>query len=102
MILKQHFLFGHIVSVIIFRIKSCWTIQHTTLILYIRLIYLQPDEINLAQGTRIRIHGGEFNGYEGVFIKLKGKRNKRVVVDIDNLIALAVEISPELIEVIKE
>lgn len=66
------------------------------------LIYLQPDEINLVQGTRIRIHGGEFNGYEGVFIKLKGKRNKRVVVDIDNLIALAVEISPELIEVIKE
>ena len=66
------------------------------------LIYLQPDEINLAHGTRIKIHGGEFNGYEGVFIKLKGKRNKRVVVDIDNLIALAVEISPELIEVIKE
>lgn len=66
------------------------------------LIYLQPNEINLNEGTRIRIHGGEFDGYEGYFIKIKGKRNRRVVVNIDSVIAVAIEVTPDLIEVIQD
>ena len=34
-----------------------------------RLIYLTPEEINLAKGTRVRVLGGPFDGVEGVFVK---------------------------------
>lgn len=66
------------------------------------LIYLRPEEVNLQEGTKIKVHGGEFDGYEGYFVKLTGKRNKRIVVQIDSVIAVAVKISPDLIEVIKD
>lgn len=65
------------------------------------LIYLKPEEINLAKGTRVRILGGAFNGVEGIFVKVKGKRNRRVVVLIDHVSAIAIsEVSPDLIEII--
>lgn len=66
-----------------------------------RLLFLKPEEINLSKGTRVRILGGVFNGVEGVFVKVKGKRNRRVVVLIDHVSAIAVsEVSPDLIEVL--
>lgn len=66
-----------------------------------QLIYLKPEEINLSKGTRVRILGGVFNGVEGIFVKVKGKRNRRVVVLIDHVSAIAVsEVSPDLIEII--
>lgn len=66
-----------------------------------RLTYLKPEEINLSKGTRVRILGGAFDGVEGIFVKVKGKRNRRVVVLIDYVSAIAVsEISPDLIEVL--
>lgn len=65
------------------------------------LIYLTPEEINLAKGARVRILGGAFNGVEGIFVKVKGKRNRRVVVLIDHVSAIAIsEVSPDLIEII--
>ncbi|MBR5254343.1 MAG: UpxY family transcription antiterminator [Bacteroidales bacterium] len=65
-------------------------------------IYLTPEEINIAKGTKVRIIGGSFDGIEGVFIKVKGKRSKRVVVTLDNLLAVAIaEIESDYIEVIK-
>lgn len=65
------------------------------------IVYHNPDEIQLEKGTRVRVHGGLFDGLEGTLLKVKGKRSKRVVVKIDNLVAIAAaEISPELIEVI--
>lgn len=66
-----------------------------------QLIYLKPEEINLSRGTRVRILGGIFNGVEGIFVKVKGKRNRRVVVLIDHVSAIAVsEVSPDLIEIL--
>lgn len=64
--------------------------------------YLQIDEIDLKKGARVRIHGGSFDGTEGIFVKIKGKRNRRVVVLIEGVAAVAIntEISPDLIEVI--
>lgn len=68
-----------------------------------RLIYLQPDEINLAKGTRVRVIGGPFDGVEGLFVKVKGARSKRVVVLINGITAVATaEIEPEYIEVVNE
>ena len=66
------------------------------------LTYLKPEEINIEKGAKVRIHGGAFDGVEGVFVKIKGKRNKRVVVLIEGLAAVAIntEISPDLIEIL--
>lgn len=65
------------------------------------LHYFDPSEINLTKGTPVRIIGGDFEGMEGIFIKLKGKRDRRVVVAIQGIIAVAIAtIHPDLIEVI--
>ena len=66
-----------------------------------KLLWFGEDEVNLAAGTRVRIIAGEFEGYEGIFLKVKGARDKRVVIAIEGVIAVALAtISPELIEVI--
>lgn len=66
-----------------------------------QLQYLRPDEINFSKGTRVRIHGGTFDGIEGTFVKIKGHRNRRIVVQINDVFAIAIsEISPDLIEVL--
>lgn len=60
-----------------------------------RIIYLNPDEINLTTGDRVRVIGGPFQGAEGIFIKLQGKREKRVVVKIDGVAAVATTAVPK-------
>lgn len=66
------------------------------------LTYLSVEEVNLEKGVKVRIIGGEFNGVEGVFVKVKGKRSKRVVIMLDGLLAAAMaEVDTDLIEVIK-
>ncbi len=64
-----------------------------------QLLYFNPDELNLTKGTRVRICGGEFEGKEGVFIKVKGARDKRVVIAVQGIIAVAMAtIHPDLIQ----
>lgn len=66
------------------------------------LLYFQPEELNLSKGTKVRITGGDFEGQEGVFLKVKGVRDRRVVIAIQGIIAVAIAtIHPDLIEVIK-
>lgn len=65
------------------------------------LIYYQPEEINLKAGTRIRVIGGTFDGAEGYFIKVQGKRNRRLVVKLDGVMAISAEVMPDLVEVVK-
>lgn len=66
-----------------------------------QLIYLPPNEIDLTRGTRVRIHGGSFDGQEGVFMKVKGVRNRRLVIAIQGVIAVAtIVVHPELVEII--
>ena len=65
------------------------------------LLYFQPDELNLSKGTKVRITGGDFEGQEGVFLKVKGARDRRVVIAIQGVIVVAMAtIHPDLIEVI--
>ena len=52
------------------------------------LVYLSPDEINLAEGTPVRIIGSVFDGVEGTFVKVKKKRKKRVVVLVRGIAAV--------------
>lgn len=66
------------------------------------LLYFHPEELNLARGTRVRITGGDFEGQEGIFIKVRGARDRRVVVAIQGVIAVAMAtIHPDLIEEVK-
>lgn len=66
------------------------------------LIYLRPEELKLAKGTKVRVHGGPMDGIEGVFVKVEGRRNKRVVIEIKNVISVALmTISSNFIEVVK-
>lgn len=65
------------------------------------LLFFSPDEINLSKGTRVRIHGGQFDGLEGTFIKVRGARDRRVVVDVAGVIVVATcTIKCDLVEVL--
>ena len=64
--------------------------------------YFRPDEISLAKGDRIRIYGGPFDGVEGVLMKVKGKREKQLVVSIPDLAVAAVSVKPDVVEVIAQ
>lgn len=62
------------------------------------LMFFDPSEVNLAKGTRVRVIGGEFEGYEGVFVKVKGVRDRRLVIAIQGVIAVAMaSIHPDLV-----
>ena len=68
-----------------------------------QLLWFKPEELNLCKGTRVRITGGEFESLEGVFVKVKGARDRRVVIAIQGVIAIAMAtIHPTLIEVLPE
>ena len=60
--------------------------------------YFRPEEISLQAGDKIRIKGGFYDGREGVIIRIKGKRNKHLVVQIPGILVAAVELSPEIVE----
>ena len=65
------------------------------------LLFFTPDEVNLARGVRVRIHGGQFDGLEGTFVKVKGAREKRVVVELSGVIVVATcALKCDLIEVL--
>ena len=54
-----------------------------------QILFLNPDEVNLTKGERVRITGGVFEGAEGFLVKVESKRDKRVVVKIDGITAVA-------------
>ena len=65
-------------------------------------IYLRPDEVDLRRGTRVRIIGGPLDGVEGWFVKVKGVRDRRVVVMVGDVAAVATaEVRPDLLEILK-
>lgn len=67
-----------------------------------QVMFLQPDEINLAKGTPVRVVGGAFDGVEGLFVKVKGVRSRRVVLHIEGIAIAIAEVEPQYIEVISK
>lgn len=66
-----------------------------------RIAYYRPEELDLERGARVRVVGGAFDGVQGLFVKVRGKRSRRVVVLLERIAAVATaEIAPELIEVV--
>lgn len=55
-----------------------------------RLVYLSPEEVHLDKGTPVKIVGGEFDGVEGTFVKVSGKRKKQVVVCVQSIVAVMI------------
>ena len=55
-----------------------------------RLVYLSPEEVHLEKGTPVKVVGGEFDGVEGTFIKVSGKRKKQVVVCVQGIAAVMI------------
>ena len=63
--------------------------------------YYAPEEISSDMiGRKVRIVGGPLNGYEGYLQKMQGARTKRMFVELPNLLAAAVEVQPEYIQLI--
>ncbi len=66
------------------------------------LIYFDSVDNHIAAGTPVRIHGGSFDGITGSFVKVKGKRNKKVVVTVQNVLAVAIDtLSYDYMEILK-
>lgn len=53
-----------------------------------RSAYVNPDEVRLAKGDKVRVTAGPFAGVEGEFLRLKGRRGRSVVVCIEGLVAV--------------
>lgn len=58
-----------------------------------RLTYLKPEETNLSDGVKVRIHGGFLDGREGIFKRIAGKRNRRMIIAIPGVIAVAIVVT---------
>lgn len=67
------------------------------------VIYFTPEEVDLSKGDRVRIIGGTFNGMEGHFLKVKGKRSRRFVVSLPQmLMASTANIEPQFVQIIEK
>ena len=53
------------------------------------VIFLSPEEVALSKGDKVRIKDGVFMGVEGTFMRVKNTRDRRVVVKIDGITAVA-------------
>ena len=63
------------------------------------ITYFKPEEIKLQVGDQIRVKGGIYDGKEGIIMRIKGKRNKHLVVQIPGILVAAIEMAPDLVEV---
>ena len=67
-----------------------------------RLMLLDAQSEQLTSGTRVRVTGGVFAGAEGLLVKVAGARERRVVVRIEGIAAVATpRIERELLEKIE-
>ncbi len=66
-----------------------------------RALFFSPEEVNLAKGTPVRIHGGLCDGQTGVLLKVRGGRSKRFVVSVSNFLTAAFMVECEYVEELK-
>lgn len=53
------------------------------------VLFISPTDADFSKGDKVRIMGGMFEGVEGIFVRMKNAREKRVVVKIDGIAAVA-------------
>lgn len=67
-----------------------------------RLRVVEPSSVELSAGTRVRVKGGPFAGAEGLLAKVPAERERRVVVRIEGIAAVATpRIARDLLEIIE-
>jgi len=84
------------------------TIADTVMERFIRAVntsestkYYLPEEITPAMfGQKIRVIGGQLDGYEGQLLTTRGSAVKRLLVKLDGLLAAGVAVRPEYIQFI--
>lgn len=62
------------------------------------ITYFKPGEITLREGDQVRIRGGFYDGREGVIMRIKGKRNRHLVVQIPGVVFAAIELTTDMLE----
>ena len=63
--------------------------------------YYLPSEITSDMcKRRIRIVGGNMDGYEGRLLSVRGSRVKRILVELPTWLVAAVEVNPEYIQIL--
>ena len=63
--------------------------------------YYQPTEITPSMcSRRIRIVGGNLDGYEGKLLSVRGSHVKRILVELPSWLVAAVEVNPEFIQLL--
>ncbi len=60
----------------------------------------RPEDIHVGKGTRVRVHGGAFDGVEGIFVRVAGRRSRRLVVLLTGVMAVSVTVQPEYLEIL--
>lgn len=67
-----------------------------------QFIFLKASDVDLAKGDRVRVTGGEFEGQIGTFMRVKGAKEKRVVIAIPGVMVVAIAaIHPSLVEKVR-
>lgn len=62
-----------------------------------QIMYLNPVEVSMKRGDKVRIKGGIWEGVEGEFVRIK--RGLRVIVSIEGLMTVATaSLHPSLVE----
>lgn len=65
------------------------------------ILYLEPTELDLVKGQKVRITDGVFKGVIGEFVRIR--HDRRVVVNIEGVMAVATTfIPPQLVEKVGE
>ena len=63
--------------------------------------YYKPTEITPSMcSRRIRIVGGNLDGYEGKLLSVRGSHVKRILVELPSWLVAAVEVNPEFIQLL--
>jgi transcription antitermination factor NusG len=63
--------------------------------------YYLPGELTPQQcGRQVRIIGGPLCGYEGQLLSIRGSKVKRLIVRLSDVVAAAVEVKPEDIQLL--
>ena len=64
-------------------------------------VFYVPDELTPQMcGKKVRMVGGNLDGYEGRLLAVRGSRVKRILIELPNLLSVSVEVQPEYIQLI--
>lgn len=77
-------------------IKVCSTLNDD-------LVFYDPNITKLQKGAKVKINGGEFDGVVGTFLRTRGPRSRRVLIEIPFLASVVTATIPaDQLEIIQE